>query len=167
MHEEGVEVEQFGVAEEKEVFAKKGLRVGCGDFDVECEFSGLDILNIKIETAASKFGGRILRGNIASIDGEKLSGVGFRIVKGVAGVASVVRLLVGLLSHLFHIIDHLGDPLNVLSLLGVIHSEGDCWFSDDFVNHVFKDSLMDHVAEGRDGGIGVGGVSDEHLLRRN
>jgi hypothetical protein len=40
MHEEGVEVEQFGVAEEKEVFAKKGLRVGCGDFDVECEFSG-------------------------------------------------------------------------------------------------------------------------------
>lgn len=40
MHEEGVEVEQFGVAEEKEVFAKKGLRVGCGDFDIECEFSG-------------------------------------------------------------------------------------------------------------------------------
>lgn len=80
MHEEGVEVEQFGVAEEKEVFAKKGLWVWCGDFDVEGEFSGGDILNIKIETAAGKLDGRILRGNIASIDGEKLSGVGFRIV---------------------------------------------------------------------------------------
>jgi len=76
-------------------------------------------------------------------------------------------LLVGLLSHLFQIIDHLGDPLDVLSLLGVIHSEGDCRFSDDFVNHVFKDSLMDHVAEGRDGGIGLGGVNDEEFLRKN
>jgi hypothetical protein len=33
-HEEGVEGEQFSVAEEEEVLAKKGLWVGCGDFNV-------------------------------------------------------------------------------------------------------------------------------------
>jgi len=67
----------------------------------------------------------------------------------------------------FHLIDHVGYPLHVLGLLGVVHGVGYSWFLDDFVNVVRIDSLMDHVAEGRDGRVGLGSVSDEHLLRSN
>lgn len=59
VHKEGVKVEQFSISEEKEVLAKKTLWVRSGHFNVECEFSSRDILNIKIETAASEMGGRI------------------------------------------------------------------------------------------------------------